>query len=106
VLFCYALAALCASACVNLPRRAPRADTSNTHATAAAGRADTPPRVNVNTASRAELERLPGLGPALARRIVEHRERHGPFRRAEHLLLVRGLSERRFEALRAHVTAE
>lgn len=61
------------------------------------------PRVNVNAASAEELERLPGVGPALAARIVEHRERYGPFRRAEHLLIVRGMSESRLRSLRGLV---
>ncbi|HEX8560888.1 MAG TPA: helix-hairpin-helix domain-containing protein [Pyrinomonadaceae bacterium] len=64
------------------------------------------PKISINDASREELERLPGVGPALAARIVEHRERYGRFRRAEHLLLVRGVSERRFRQLRHLVTAE
>ena len=64
------------------------------------------PTVSVNRASREELERLPGVGPVLAARIVEHRERHGPFRRAEHLLVVRGMSDRRFRELRPLVTAD
>jgi competence protein ComEA len=62
--------------------------------------------VSLNTASREELERLPGIGPALAARIVERRERFGPFRRAEHLMLVRGISERRFRQLRPLVKVE
>ncbi|HYO62725.1 MAG TPA: helix-hairpin-helix domain-containing protein [Pyrinomonadaceae bacterium] len=64
------------------------------------------PLVNLNTATARELERLPGIGPGLAARVVEHRTRYGPFRRAEHLLAVRGIGERRFRALRAHVTAD
>ena len=77
----------------------PRAESS-------AARGVTTPTVNINRATREELERLPGVGPALAARIVEHRERHGAFRRVEHLLAVRGVSERRFAELRAHVAAE
>jgi competence protein ComEA len=68
--------------------------------------AEVSPQVSLNTASREELEKLPGIGPALAARIVEHRERYGRFRRAEHLLLVRGISERRFLQLRPYVTVE
>ncbi|MFL6230533.1 MAG: ComEA family DNA-binding protein [Pyrinomonadaceae bacterium] len=64
------------------------------------------PLLNINRASREELARLPGIGEGLAARIVEHRERYGTFRRAEHLLSVRGISERRFEQLRALVTVE
>jgi competence protein ComEA len=66
----------------------------------------TGPRVNINKASRAELEQLPGVGPATASRIVEHRERYGPFRRAEHLLLVRGFSDSRFRELRSLIEVD
>jgi competence protein ComEA len=47
--------------------------------------------VNLNTASAAELERLPGIGPALAGRIVADRERNGPFQRVEDLARVPGI---------------
>lgn len=47
--------------------------------------------VNVNTASADELERLPGVGPVLARRIVHDRQTRGPFRRVEDLERVRGI---------------
>jgi competence protein ComEA len=62
--------------------------------------------VNINTASAAELEKLPGVGPALAARIVEHRARYGRFRRVEHLLIIRGMSDARFRHLRQLITAE
>jgi competence protein ComEA len=64
------------------------------------------PRINLNTATREELEKLPGIGSALALRIIEHRERYGRFRRAEHLIIVRGISDRRFRNLRSLVIAE
>lgn len=64
------------------------------------------PLVNINTASRDELERLPGIGSGLATRIIEHRERYGRFRRAEHLIMVQGLSHRRFLAMRSFVDVE
>ncbi len=63
-------------------------------------------QIDINRASRQELERLPGIGAGLAARIVEHRERHGRFRRAEHLVMVRGISERRFEQMRAFIKVE
>jgi competence protein ComEA len=63
-------------------------------------------RININTASAAELEKLPGIGKGLAERIIEHRERFGPFRRAEHLIIVRGISDRRYRALRDLITVE
>jgi competence ComEA-like helix-hairpin-helix protein len=97
------LTAAAASACVKLPRRAVARGSQHTHAQQA--RRETP-LVSLNEASREELETLPGVGPGLAARIVEHRERHGRFRRAEHLLLVRGISERRFLELRPYLNAE
>ncbi len=51
-------------------------------------------RIDINRASAAELERLPGVGPALAQRIVAYRETHGPFRSVEELANVAGISER------------
>jgi competence ComEA-like helix-hairpin-helix protein len=62
--------------------------------------------VNLNQASPSELEKLPGLGRALAERIVEHRNKYGPFRRVEHLLMVRGISESRFLELRPLLSIE
>jgi competence ComEA-like helix-hairpin-helix protein len=63
-------------------------------------------RINVNTASAKELETLPGIGQGYAERIVEYREKYGPFRRAEHLMMVRGISDKRFRALRDLITIE
>lgn len=97
------LAAAAAPSCVKLPRRTAPRGAQQTHSQQAQTDA---PVVSINEASREELERLPGVGPALAARIVEHRERYGPFRRAEHLLLVRGIGERRFLRLRPYVNAE
>ena len=50
--------------------------------------------VNVNTATAADLERLPGVGPVLARRIVEHREAKGLFRQLDDLQQVKGIGPR------------
>lgn len=48
-------------------------------------------RIDLNRASAAELDALPGIGPVLARRIIEHRARNGPFRSLEELRAVRGI---------------
>ena len=47
--------------------------------------------LNINTATAAELEALPGIGPILARRILEYREENGGFRAVEELTKVDGL---------------
>lgn len=57
-------------------------------------------RVDVNTATAAQLESLPGVGEALAARIVAWREAHGPFRNAEALMDVPGIGKGKYEALR------
>lgn len=104
VFFCYTLMLACVSSCVKLPRRAGVVSSLTTHGLTHAPATQTTTPININTASREELERLPGIGEGLAARIIEHRERHGSFRRVEHLIIVRGISERRFSALRAFVT--
>jgi competence protein ComEA len=62
--------------------------------------------LNLNTATIPQLDQLPGIGPALAKRIVEFREKKGGFRRIEELLAVPGISERRWQNLRKLVTVE
>lgn len=63
------------------------------------------PAVDLNRAGPAELDRLPGIGPVLAARIVEHRRRHGRFGSVEELRAVRGVGPRMLERLRPLVTA-
>lgn len=60
--------------------------------------------VNINTASAAELEALPGIGPALAQRIVDHRQQHGPFASVDDLLDVPGIGRAKLEALKGAAT--
>ena len=59
--------------------------------------------VNVNTASAEQLALLPGVGPAVAARIVEHREKNGAFKSAEDLMLVKGIGEKSFEKMKPYV---
>jgi competence protein ComEA len=63
----------------------------------------TPP-VDINTAGVEELQSVPGIGPSLARKIVDHRREHGPFRRVEDLLEIRGIGEKSLEKLRGRIT--
>lgn len=102
-------------AAVDSARRAPKRRKSRKKDTASSptprrpklprSEASTPPvRVDLNTASAAELERLPRVGPALAKRIVEWRERHGPFRGPDDLRHVRGIGAATVRLLNPMVT--
>lgn len=62
--------------------------------------------ININTASVEELEKLPHVGEKIARRIVEHREKFGNFRKVEYLLLVDGISDIKFREFRNRVKVE
>lgn len=60
--------------------------------------------VNINQAASTELARLPRVGPKLADRIVAHRVQHGPFRRIEDLMEVKGVGEKFFTTLKSYLT--
>ena len=60
--------------------------------------------VNLNSASVAQLEALPGIGRATAERIVEYRQKNGSFKKAEDLMNVKGIGEKSFLKLKPLVT--
>ena len=61
-------------------------------------------RINLNTATQMELETLPGIGPVLARRIIEYREQEGGFKNTEDLTLIYGIGPKTYESLKNRVT--
>jgi competence protein ComEA len=63
-----------------------------------------PPPIDLNRATAADLEALPGIGPALAARILQHRALRGPFLRIEDLTEVSGIGEATLEDLRSQVS--
>jgi len=91
-----------------LPDPAPQsAGAAGSGTSAASGRPDgggSSGSVNINTASTSELEKLPGIGPALAQRIVEYRDSHGPFASVDALTDVPGIGKAKLEALREQAT--
>ena len=60
--------------------------------------------VNVNTATAEELKQLPGIGPALAKAIVDYRAEHGPFQSAEELTNVSGIGAGKLDGIRNEIT--
>jgi competence protein ComEA len=60
--------------------------------------------INVNTATAPELERLPGIGPSIAQKIIDCREEHGPFLAPDDLLLVSGIGPTKLDQIRDLIT--
>lgn len=55
--------------------------------------------ININTARREELMRLPYVGSVMAERIVAYRSKHGPFKRPQDIIIIRGMSAKRYRAI-------
>jgi len=62
--------------------------------------------ININTASAPELEKLPHIGIKTAQAIVEHREKFGKFRKPEYVMLVQGISDKRFREVQSLIKVE
>ena len=60
--------------------------------------------VNLNTATAADLQNLPGIGAATAKLIIEHRQKNGGFKKIEELMNVKGIGEKTFLKLKPMVT--
>src|SRR5215472_17757428 len=60
--------------------------------------------IDLNVANVKELQQLPGVGPVTAQRIIDLRQKSGRFKRVEDLLAVRGISQKKLDAIRPYVT--
>ena len=70
----------------------------------AKGAPATPAVVNINTATAEQLDSLPGIGPKVAARIIEYRQKNGPFKKIEDLMNVRGIGEKNFLKIKDRLT--
>ena len=93
------LLSIVAISCLLCALPAAAAQSKGTAKTAAAKPASTA-IVNLNTATAADLEGLPGIGAKTAARIVEYRQKNGPFKKVEELMNVRGVGEKNFLKLK------
>ncbi len=71
---------------------------------AAEARAAAPATVNLNVATAEQLQKLPGIGPKTALRIVEYRQKNGGFKKIEELMNVRGVGEKSFLKIKNQIT--
>jgi competence protein ComEA len=62
--------------------------------------------ININTASQAELESLPGIGPTTAQKIIEYRTANGPFLNTEDIINVAGIGPGTYERIKDLITVE
>jgi competence protein ComEA len=98
--FVFVIACLLAAA----PHGAAAQTVSRTSAKASSTAAATGVVVNLNTASASDLEALPGIGAKTAARIVEYRQKNGPFKKIEELMNVRGVGEKNFLKLKPQIS--
>ena len=63
-------------------------------------------KVNINTATPAELEALPRIGPKVAQRIVDFRSQNGNFKKIEEIMKVKGIGEKLFNLIKDQITVE
>jgi|YNPNPStandDraft_1061719.scaffolds.fasta_scaffold19495_2 competence protein ComEA len=86
-------------------RRPPPAPPSRASPAAPGQKSSQPPgKININTATAAQLELLPRVGPAIARRILEYRQKNGFFGKPEDLMAVPGIGEKTFAQMQPYVT--
>jgi competence protein ComEA len=97
----FVLVAATAGLLGGLPLTASVAD-AGVQATGQTGEQQKP--LDLNTATTEQLEKLPGIGPATAKLVVEYREKNGPFKKIEELMNVKGIGEKTFLNLKDRIT--
>ena len=63
-------------------------------------------KVKINEAKQEELEELPGIGPSIAKKIIEYREQNGKFTSIDELQEVKGIGEAKLENIKEYITVK
>lgn len=66
--------------------------------------AKAPEKININSGTSDDLQKLPQVGPKVAQRIIDFRKQNGPFKKAEDLMKVQGIGEKIFAKLKDRIT--
>ncbi len=61
-------------------------------------------KININTATQAELETLPRIGPKVAQRVIDYRNQNGSFKKVEDIMKVKGIGEKIFAEIKDLIT--
>jgi len=104
VLSLVAVASLLAAPPAGAQTTASQSPSSSSRSSRSAAKPALTSPININTASAGELDTLPGIGAKTAARIVEYRQKNGPFKKIEELMNVRGVGEKNFLKLKEHIT--
>lgn len=64
------------------------------------GKAASTEKINLNTATTEQLQTLPGIGPSMAKRVIEYRTKVGKFNKIEEIINVKGIGEKKFQKMK------
>lgn len=59
-------------------------------------------KISINTATKAQLQRIPGIGPVMAERIIKHRKKEGLFQTIDHLVAIKGIGPKLLQKIKQH----
>lgn len=67
---------------------------------------DSEKTININKAKETELEKIPGIGPAMAQKIIKYREENGSFKTIDDIKNVSGIGEKKYESIKQYITVK